>query len=406
MRIAFFTDDYLPFVHGVVTSIQNYRQAFEALGHQVHVVAPRHRNQDGADDHLIKLPAVNPRIFEDRPLPVHHPALVRRFDRYDFDIVHSHTQGYAGMLGHRVARRRGIPHVTTVHTHFGELIDVYPLATAAGILVFSVAMPLMLRTRPVLPRRLAGMGLRQRQTWRLVAAFANETDAVVSPSAHLARALPAYGVTAPCHVIPNGVPLHRYRAGGNRPAPVRKGQGERHILCVGRLSREKRVDVLIDAMRQVRHPGTRLVVVGTGPGESALRALARGAGVGDRVLFTGYQEPAAVAALLRQADVFAHPSYHFDNQPMVILEAIASGLPVVYCDERLAEGLTPGNAVLTRAPDGAAFAAALDDLLADPRRRAAMAKRSQAVAEEFDVLVLARRMTALYLRSEQMRRGI
>ena len=197
MRIAFFTDDYLPFVHGVTTSIQNYRRALEALGHEVYIVAPKKSGYDDHDDHIIRLPAVNSVIFEKRPVSLHYPGIARKLDKYDFDVVHSQTQFYMGGLAYMVAKRKKIPHFTTIHTLFTELIDDYPLAISAGVVFVSIGIPFVFKSKPVLPfgsakdimawSRTDMTTMLKRQGWRLFAEFANHTDGFVSPSEHLAR---------------------------------------------------------------------------------------------------------------------------------------------------------------------------------------------------------------------------
>lgn len=406
MKIAFFTDDYLPFVHGVTTSIQNYRQAFEKLGHEVYIVAPKKSGFEDNDDHVIRLPSFNPRLFDERPISVHYPGIMKKLDDYDFDVVHSQTQFYLGGLAYMVAKRKGIPHITTIHTLFTELADDYPLAVGAGLLAFSIGFPFLFKTKPVLPynnpREILDWpystftDIKKKQGWRLMAEFVNHTNGFVAPSRHLAKTLIKHGARTPCHVIPNGIFLDRYNNAKAADSPIRKQPGEKFIVCVGRLSGEKRQRVLIDAMKSVKTPNVKLVLVGTGPSDEELRRQAERLGVEDKVLFAGHQDSLAVASILKQADLFVQSSYRFDNQPMVILEALASSLPIVYCDNKLTEGLTPENALLTAGRSGRAFAGAFDELLADEPRRRAMAKASAKLSKDFDVMRLAEKMIDLY----------
>lgn len=406
MKIAFFTDDYLPFVHGVTTSIQNYRQALEALGHEVYIVAPKNAGYDDHDDHVIRLPSINPMVFDNRPISLHYPGIAKRLDSYDFDVVHSQTQFFLGGLAYMVAKRKGIPHITTVHTLFTELADDYPVAVGAGLLAVSIGFPFLFKTKPVMPyghpREILNWPkstfseIKRKQGWRLIAAFVNTTSGFVAPSHHLAKTLIANGAKVGCHVIPNGVFIERYQKSKASDSPIQKQQGERFILCVGRLSGEKRQRILIDAMKYLKIANTKLILVGGGPSDEELREQVMRLGVADKVVFAGQQDSATVAAMMKQADIFVQSSYHFDNQPMVILEAIASGLPVVYCDSRLQEGLTPENAWLTRGRSGQAFAKAFDELLADPDKLKAMSHASRQVAKDFDVLCLAQKMVDLY----------
>lgn len=406
MKIAFFTDDYLPYVHGVVTSIQNYRKALELLGHEVFIVAPKKSGYDDHDDHVIRLPAINPILFDNRPVSVHYPGIVRSLDKYNFDVVHSQTQFYMGGLAYMVAKRKHIPHITTVHTLFTELADDYPLAVSAGLIAFSIGFPLLFKTMPVLPyknrRELLEwphskwIDIKKRQGWRLIAEFVNHSSAFISPSRHLAKTLLDNGAETPCHLIPNGVFLEHYTQAKAADSPIKKRAGEKFIICVGRLSGEKRQRILIDAMKALKTPHVRLVLVGTGPSDKELQEKAQQLCIEDKIVFVGHQNANAVAAMMKQADIFAQSSWHFDNQPMVILEAIASGLPVVYCDGKLKEGLTPENSLLTDGRSGRAFAHAFDELLADDDRLKAMSRASLKVSKEFDICNLAQKMVELY----------
>jgi 1,2-diacylglycerol 3-alpha-glucosyltransferase len=406
MKIAFFTDDYLPFVHGVTTSIQNYRQAFEALGHEVFIVAPRKAGYEDNDDHIIRLPSINPKVFDERPISIYYPGIIKSLDDYEFDVIHSQTQFYLGGLAYMIAKKRGIPHITTIHTLFTELADDYPLAVGAGLIAVSIGFPFLFKTKPVMPfdsprelldsPRSVFSDIKKRQGWRLMAEFVNHTSGFIAPSHHLAKTLVKNGAHAPCHVIPNGIFLDRYIASKASDSPLEKARGEKFILCVGRLSGEKRQKVLVEAMKYLKTPNVRLVLVGTGPSDEELRDQAKQLNVVDRIIFTGHQPADKVAAIMKQADLFVQSSYRFDNQPMVILEAIASGMPMVYCDNKLTEGLTRENAYLTHGRSGRAFAKAFDELLPDGKRLMAMSRASRKVSRAFDVMRLAEKMIDIY----------
>ena len=138
------------------------------------------------------------------------------------------------------------------------------------------------------------------------------------------------------------------------------------------------------------------MLVGGGPYEAELRACAERLGVAERVIFTGMQSSDVVAALLKQADVFSLASYHFDNQPMTFLEAASSGLPIVYCDERMTEGLTKKNAILTDGIEGEDFAKVFNDLFAHPDKLEQLSRGSLRVARQFDSVTMAKKVVALY----------
>ena len=125
-------------------------------------------------------------------------------------------QLYMGVLAHSVARRQNIPHVTTVHTMYSELIDDYPFTVVAGLIAATVAFPVVLRVKPILPKasheQLRSMSkgtirdVMSRQGWWLMAVFANNCDVCILPSKHLERILiDEGGLTVPCYVFPNSI---------------------------------------------------------------------------------------------------------------------------------------------------------------------------------------------------------
>lgn len=408
MKIAFFTDDYFPYVHGVTTSIQNYRQALEELGHEVWVIAPEPKQKDfiETDDHIIRLPSVNSYIFDKRPVSLLYPGIARKLYKYDFDIVHSHTQFYLFVIAGIVAKRRGIPHVTSVHTLYTELLDDYPMAITAGLIAVTIGFPFVFKTKPILPfqsvaelRELSNAergDIMKKQGWRLTAASVNQATAAIAPSHHLADSLRKHGTHIPLYEMTNGISLERYKNANVDEYPLHKKTNEKIILSVARVSGEKRQKALVEAIPHVRTKNVRLVLAGNGPEVDNLKKLAEKLGVQEQIQFTGMVSQEQVAALLKQADIFTLASYRFDNQPMTILEACASGLPIVYCDDQLSEGLTPENSQLTSGIEGEDFARTFDDLLADERRRSAMAAVSLELSTKFDRKVLVRNLLKLY----------
>ena len=277
----------------------------------------------------------------------------------------------------------------------------------AGIIALTVAFPIVLRTRPILPtasreqlRSMSREAIKEtfsHQGWRLTAAFANKCEACISPSNHLARILIDEGrLTAPCYVRPNGINTKQYRDADPADSPIEKNPGEKFIISVARLSPEKRQRALIEAIPFIPDTSIKLVLVGGGPYEPELRMRAEELSVTDRVIFTGMQPSDRVAALLKQADVFSLASYHFDNQPMTFLEAASSGLPIVYCDEQMTEGLTERNAVLTDGIEGENLAQAFNELFSDPERMERLSRGSLDVAQEFDSTTVAEKMVSLY----------
>jgi len=225
------------------------------------------------------------------------------------------------------------------------------------------------------PRVPRGLPLRRAvDQWnrRLAGAF----DAIVCASAFAAGEFARVGATNVVRA-PLGVDLSLFHpdARGGRPT---SGTDELHVVCVGRLSREKRPDVALDALRHLRDAGVpaRLTFVGDGPSRPRLVDAARGL----PVTFTGHlRERVGIAVVLAQADVALAPGPH-ETFGLSALEALACGTPVVVADT----GASPE--LLGRAPvgiatacDGQAFAAAARALTVEPvgTRRAAARRRAE-----------------------------
>ncbi len=200
--------------------------------------------------------------------------------------------------------------------------------------------------------------------------------------------------------IANGVSLARFSPEGPRAALPELGLApdRRVILFVGRHDAQKRLDVLLRAMPAIlaRVPGARLACAGRGPDRAALEALARELGVHDRVAFLGARED--VPGLLRAASVLVLPSAS-EGIPNVVLEAFASGTPVVATD-------IPGTrdvarhereALLVPVGDAAALAASVVRLLEDRALAERLADAARArVLEEFDLERIADRYAELF----------
>jgi glycosyltransferase involved in cell wall biosynthesis len=221
---------------------------------------------------------------------------------------------------------------------------------------------------------------RNRQISRrvLVRRFVLGRTPVVLPSRNLVRIasevwkLPSRMI----RYVPNGIDLARFATDGSR-----RGGAQPVIGTVAALREEKNVSRLVRAFATL--PAGRLVIVGDGPQRAALEALAAALGVAQRVEFAGHH--ADTVPFYAGFDIFALSS-DTEQMPLSVIEAMASGLPVVATDVgdvrlMLAE---PNGPYVTRLDDGA-FAAALAGLIADPagRRRIGDANRLKA-EQDFD----------------------
>ena len=255
------------------------------------------------------------------------------------EVVHTH--GYRpDVLAGGVARRLGHATVTTVHGFTGG-------------------------------------GVRNRlYEWLQVRAF-RRFDAVVAVSRPLRDQLAAAGVPGEAlHVIPNAyqgsLPLLGRAAARSALGLPREGY---RLGWVGRLSQEKGVDVLIDALALARDLPLELSILGTGRESEALAARARAAGVGDRIRWHGTVPDAG--RLFSAFDCFVLSS-RTEGTPIVLFEAIAAGVPVIATAVGGVPDVVSGDEALLVGPsDAAALAGAIRAAHADPEAGAARARAAR-----------------------------
>ena len=380
MRVLMISDVYFPRINGVSTSIQTFHTALARLGVHVTIVAPDYpgtdREADASAD-IVRLPSrAVPLDPEDRLMQWRLLAqLDRRLAGADFDLVHVQTPFAAHYAGLRLARARGIPCIATYHTHFEEYLSHY------------------IRFLPRSALRCAARALARHQC--------NALDAVVVPSQPMAATLRNYGVTRPLHVIPTGLPEAQFlRGDGERFRQVWGIAPERKVaLFVGRAAFEKNIGFLLEmtAMARRQQPHLMLVIAGEGPALPALRRKAADLRIEDHVRFVGYlPRETALRDCYAAADVFTFASLT-ETQGLVLLEAMAIGLPVLAIPALgAAEIIHPARGAIPAAETVEGFALQLVALLSRPTKLLIMADEAVDFAREWDAETQGARLAALY----------
>ena len=360
MRVALFTNNYLPFRGGVTTAVETLRRGLHDLGHRAWVFAPAAVPAVGDPAWVFRYPSVGAPTYPGFRLAV--PAsrrLAATARSLAPDLVHVHHPFLLGVTGRRVARRLGVPLVFTYHTRYEKYAHYVPLP---GRLVRALAV-------------------------RLSCRFADAADLVVAPSAWIADLLRARGVRARTVVVPTGVPLDGF-VPGDRAAARRRLDLPDGPLCLyaGRLDPEKNVERVLDAFGLVADavPDARLLLVGQGSHVAALRRHAARTPAAARITFAGGQPREVLPTYYQAADLFLFAS-ETETQGLVLAEAQACGLPAVAVrapgvEEVVDDGVT-GALVKADAPS---LAEASVRLLLDPDRRAALGVAARArVARDF-----------------------
>jgi glycosyltransferase involved in cell wall biosynthesis len=246
-----------------------------------------------------------------------------------------------------------------------------------------------------------GGSLRRRARARTELASYRHLRLLITTSCVQAAEAEARRHAPPVVYVPNGVampPELRGTGGGTAFARHRIPAGGDVVGAVGRLAREKRHDVFLDACRLIagKRPRARFVLMGDGPERQRLEALARVLGIADRTHFTGLVDD--VSAACSELSLLMHTS-DTEGTPRAVLEAMAAAVPVVATAVGGVPALVENGVTgcLTAPRDTVALARASLGLLADPGRARCMGERGRLrVAASFTISGMAARVEELY----------
>ncbi len=200
------------------------------------------------------------------------------------------------------------------------------------------------------------------------------------------------------HIVPNGIDTHRFRP-DHRPVAELRTPGWHTVLFVGRLEQRKGLPTLLEAyaeLRKRRH-NVRLVVVGDGPGRWGYERYVEAEGIPD-VLFLGHVEPEMLPRCYASADVFCAPAVGRESFGIVLLEAMASGVPVLASAiQGFSQVISDGeDGKLVPTGDAEAWAAALDDILGDEETRRRFAGNGLRTSQRYDWARIVERVLDVY----------
>jgi len=375
LRVALFTDSYLPTVDGVVNSVLATRRELEAHGHRVFVFAP----EDPDNGHAVERDTIFLRAKGFRPYPGYRLAIfpgreIEALSDLDVDIIHSHGIGFMGIKSLWCSWATKIPMVQTYHTRVQDAIPYYSPVNIS----------------PRLLARLLAIYIR---------VFLRHCDAVIALTDAMMREL---RVLAPrmqrCRVIPTGVDIRRFHPGIDADWVRDRWDvnGGKMILHVGRIAPEKNLPLLFAAMTSVRlvYPEAKLIVAGVGPQLEECKALAARLGLADAIRFAGFVSADELPAYYAACDVFATAST-FEVHPMVVLEALASGRPVAGANAGgIPEFVRHGENGALFAPNDPRDAA--DAMLLALRKGEAMQEAARETALTYSVDQCTRRLEGVY----------
>jgi len=372
MRVAMFSNTYLPFVGGLTISVSSYAASMRRRGHEILVVVPEFDGQPEQEEGVLRVPAIKHFANTRFSIPLFvYPELSEAMDALQPEILHAHHPYLLGDTALREATIRGLPLLVTHHTH---------------AMLYEHNLPDGLKW---LAKFIDGLS----------SGYANLCDAVIAPSEGVRSELEAAGVERPIHVIPTGLDVARFESGDGAGFRATHGiPGDAYVIGhVGRLAPEKNLGFLLPAILDAlnRIPEACALIVGTGDMEDALRAQAAESPHGDRVYFAGVYTGQELTDAYHAMDVFAFASYS-ETQGMVVAEAMTAGKPVVALHARGVEDLLRDqvNGRVVEGEDSEAFGEALHWMWT--RRAEPWAERCRESAEPYSMEVCTTRMLDLY----------
>jgi 1,2-diacylglycerol 3-alpha-glucosyltransferase len=377
LRIGLFTDTYAPQVNGVSISLQLIFEGLQKRGHRVTVFAPRFPGYEDNEPGVVRLPSL--KYLNDPPIYVAvlgTPRSTWSLSRKHFDVLHAHSPLTVGLLAYLTASTKNLPLVYTYHTSITDYTHYLKVIGGTGV-------------------------IRHAARW-FSATSTNLGDRVVVPSPKFHRLLLEQKVKKPIHIIPNGIDLSQFKMAKN-PGSFRKRLGLKSntplLLSVGRVDPEKRLDFLIEAFTRmaVRCPTAHLVFAGDGSSRKKLEEQAAATKFSDRIHFLGMVKRDELPDLLHDATVFLSASTT-EVHPISVIEAIASGLPLVAVDDEAFEGMIVEgeNGHLTPL-DLDTYADTLEKLVIDSERLARFGKRSLELSEKYSIESQVRTLEHLYM---------
>ncbi len=323
MKIALFTETYLPTINGVVTHVKTLKDGLEALGHTVLVVTADSRvNNHVISDGVMYCPAV--KVKKIYNYDVASPLSIDRLERiksFNPDIIHIHNEFGVGISGILMARQLNIPLVYTLHTMYDDYIYYVAKTNAFGKVVTSAS----------------------HFYAKMIAATAS---AITGPSEKVAEFFKACGVKKKVHVIPNSVELETFKpenADMNKAKEIRRNAGFKDddmVFCFcGRLGKEKNVTLLLQYWAEcVKHDDKlKLFILGDGPLHNQHCNEAKELGIDDMVSFAGRVEHNDLVPYYAACDAYITASLS-DTCSISMLEGMAMHLPVLSLKDILNEG--------------------------------------------------------------------
>lgn len=381
MKILIATDLYAPMGGGVPVSVEQLTKGLLGLGHEVIVIAPS-VNFSSYVENIGKL-----KIYRVGSFSLNRVRKLRF--AYKFwqigslvgkispDIVHIESVMAIGFFSTLASKKRKIPIIATNHLMAENLVSAFHF--------------------PAFIEKILGKFMMGWAFW-----LYQKANLLLAPSNLAKQMTIKSGWRGKIEVLSNGVDLEKFEGELESHHEARKKfhlTDEKTVLYVGRLDKEKKVDLLLEACLKLKDTKFQLVLVGEGVEEQALKKQVENLGVGDKVKFLGYVEHEHLMHLFRIADIFVMPS-DIELQSISTLEAMANGLPVVACNAGALPELVKDekNGFLFENNNVEELAKKLEILIGDSKLCEKFGALNRELAYEHSIPNIAKKAVSIYIR--------
>ncbi len=351
MRIALFTETFLPKVDGIVTRLRHTVDHLQRMGDQVLVIAPDGGLKEHKGAQIYGVSGFPLPMYPELKLALPRPAIGSALQLFKPDIVHVVNPAVLGLAGLFYSKLLNIPLVASYHTHLPEYLQHYGLGMLEGLL------------------------------WELLRAGHNQAQLNLCTSTAMMQALSSHGIER-VDLWQRGVDTEIFQPHlASREMRSRLSQGHPDsplLLYVGRLSVEKEIEQIKPVLEAI--PGSRLALVGDGPHRQTLEKHF----ADTPTHFVGYLQGAELGSAFASADAFVFPS-RTETLGLVLLEAMAAGCPVIAArsggiPDIVEDGV---NGFLFDPTDENGAIAATQRLLANPEERDTLRRNARCEAERW-----------------------
>lgn len=413
MRVLYFSDTFLPKTDGVAVSIKNFSELLALRGHEFCICAPKYG--DGDFDRMTdNIQVVRFRSgylpsYPDIKVVLPSPGKIKRIiEDFKPDLIHIHTPGLLGLYAVNAAERFGVPTIGTYHTLMAEqemYVSFYRLFKLDKLFFkankFKKKLNIDELDKIV---KFDNFNIRKKIILKICNDIYNRCDVVISPSHLIKEQLIEYGITRPITVVSNGMDLKRFQG---TPKTYTGGDAPR-FLHVGRISYEKNCDVVLNAFKTIHehYPKATLVIIGEGPAIPSLQRQAEHLGIQTAVSFKGFIPNAVLHEEYPKYDVFLTAST-METQGLVVLEAIACGLPAVGVDAfALPELIRHGeNGYIAKPFDSKGIAQGALEIIRNPEEYAKFSKNSIQIASGHEMEKCVDAMEEVYSKVIEAMKG-